>query len=556
MVKSFCQWSNRRRAPALVLVFLCGAAACLALQQTNLPAPEARDKPVAPLGPAAATNGPVKEGLTRGAAGAEQPARSSGRRTDRDAVVGVGGNAVLQESESAEAVVAIGGDAVARGKVRDAVVAVFGNAEVSGEVGHAVVAVMGNVKLLPGAKVGGQVVAVGGVVERAPEAQVGGHVQEINLGALGLPRMDWLNAWFRQCVLKLRPLAPGVGWVWAVAGVHLLVYLLVAIAFPGPVRHCVEELTRRPATTFLIGLMTKLLMPVLTLILVATGLGVFVVPFLLAALLFAGILGKAALLEYFGQQLGRVFRRAPLNPLLALILGATLLVVLYVVPVVGLLALLMTGMWALGAAVTALYSGTRREMPEPAPMSSSLPPAAYVGTAAANPPGTVPPAGIAPLPATAPGAATPAATAPPTLPPLPLRAPPPLAEACCLPRAGFWERMGAGFLDLVLVSLLGSLVGGPPLGLLVALAYFAGMWTWKGTTIGGIVLKLKVVRLDGQPVTFPVALVRGLAAAFSVVVFFLGFLWVAWDKDKQGWHDKIAGTVVVRLPQAQPLVCF
>jgi len=41
-----------------------------------------------------------------------------------------------------------------------------------------------------------------------------------------------------------------------------------------------------------------------------------------------------------------------------------------------------------------------------------------------------------------------------------------------------------------------------------------------------------------------------------VVVFFLGFLWVAWDKDKQGWHDKIAGTVVVRLPQAQPLVCF
>ncbi|HPC62336.1 MAG TPA: RDD family protein, partial [Verrucomicrobiota bacterium] len=108
----------------------------------------------------------------------------------------------------------------------------------------------------------------------------------------------------------------------------------------------------------------------------------------------------------------------------------------------------------------------------------------------------------------------------------------------------------------VLVSILSAVVGGPPLGFLVALAYFAGMWAWKGTTIGGIVLGLKVVRLDGAAVTFPVALVRGLAAAFSVVVLFLGFLWIAWDKDKQGWHDKIAGTLVLKLPRGTPLVCF
>lgn len=116
--------------------------------------------------------------------------------------------------------------------------------------------------------------------------------------------------------------------------------------------------------------------------------------------------------------------------------------------------------------------------------------------------------------------------------------------------------MGAGFLDMILVGILSGLVGKPPLGLLVMLAYFAGMWAWKGTTVGGVVLKLKVVRLDGEPITFPVALVRGLAAAFSVVVMFLGFLWIAWDKEKQGWHDKIAGTAVVRLPQTQSLMCF
>jgi uncharacterized RDD family membrane protein YckC len=56
--------------------------------------------------------------------------------------------------------------------------------------------------------------------------------------------------------------------------------------------------------------------------------------------------------------------------------------------------------------------------------------------------------------------------------------------------------------------------------------------------------------------TFVVALVRSLAAAFSVIVLFLGFLWIAWDRDKQGWHDKIAGTIVVRLPRSMPLVCL
>ena len=114
--------------------------------------------------------------------------------------------------------------------------------------------------------------------------------------------------------------------------------------------------------------------------------------------------------------------------------------------------------------------------------------------------------------------------------------------------------MGAAFLDVILVSILFGLVGGPPFGFLVVLAYFAGLWAWKGTTVGGVILKLKVVRLDGQPLTFLVALVRALAAAFSIMVFFLGVLWIAWDQEKQGWHDKIAGTVVARLPHTQSLV--
>ena len=125
--------------------------------------------------------------------------------------------------------------------------------------------------------------------------------------------------------------------------------------------------------------------------------------------------------------------------------------------------------------------------------------------------------------------------------------------------------MGAAFLDLVAVGFitemahiplgfLQAFIGGPPVFFIVALAYFAGLWAWKGTTLGGIVLKLQVVRHDGGPLTFLVALVRGLAAAFSAVVFFLGFFWIGWDRDKQGWHDKIAGTVIVKTPKGMSLI--
>jgi uncharacterized RDD family membrane protein YckC len=155
------------------------------------------------------------------------------------------------------------------------------------------------------------------------------------------------------------------------------------------------------------------------------------------------------------------------------------------------------------------------------------------GGAPSNPPGTM-------------GAAA-------TSPPYP---PANVPEAYAYPRAGFWERMGAGFLDCILLGFITALFHGSPLALLVGLVYFAGMWAWKGTTIGAVVLGLKVVRQDGYPVTLLVSVVRGLAAAFSIAVFFLGFLWIVFDREKQGWHDKIAGTVVIKMPKGTPLVMF
>ena len=88
---------------------------------------------------------------------------------------------------------------------------------------------------------------------------------------------------------------------------------------------------------------------------------------------------------------------------------------------------------------------------------------------------------------------------------------------------------------------------------ILLLAYHIGFWVWKATTVGGIICQLRVVRVDGAPLTFADALVRGLSSIFSLVVAGLGCLWILRDPERQAWHDKIAGTYVVKVPRNWPL---
>jgi uncharacterized RDD family membrane protein YckC len=124
-----------------------------------------------------------------------------------------------------------------------------------------------------------------------------------------------------------------------------------------------------------------------------------------------------------------------------------------------------------------------------------------------------------------------------------------------LPRARFWVRMGALAIDAVMVAILvGMINSGGELWLLLLATYGAVMWKMKGTTIGGIVFGLRVVRRDGRPIDWATAIVRALACFLSLVVAGLGFIWIAIDDEKQGWHDKIAGTIVVTMPKGVSLL--
>ena len=185
--------------------------------------------------------------------------------------------------------------------------------------------------------------------------------------------------------------------------------------------------------------------------------------------------------------------------------------------------------------------------------ATTVPPTPEPSAAAASPASEPPP--VAPNMSAGFGAAS--FTAPP--PPVQSYAPPPVSgpviSATTLPRAGFWIRIAAVFIDTILIGIVfGAMMHGGPIFMPALAAYAAAMWKFKGTTIGGIICGLKVVRLDDRPLDWPTAIVRSLGCFLSLAVGGLGFLWVIFDSEKQSWHDKIAGTTVVRVPKGVSLL--
>ncbi|HSE96693.1 MAG TPA: RDD family protein [Blastocatellia bacterium] len=91
--------------------------------------------------------------------------------------------------------------------------------------------------------------------------------------------------------------------------------------------------------------------------------------------------------------------------------------------------------------------------------------------------------------------------------------------------------------DLVLVSVL---------TLLLFVLNFIVLAGSNGQSAGMRILGIRIARVDGRPFTIKDAVVRHLIGyPLSMAGFFLGFLWMLWDPRQQGWHDKLARTVVV-----------
>jgi uncharacterized RDD family membrane protein YckC len=476
-------------------------------------------------------------------------------------VLQLGGAVEIAEGEEAQDAVVIFGDVHVRGTVRGDLVVVFGRATVDGEIRGSLVAPFSRIALGSGARIGGDLVAVLGELKVDSAAQIGGQRIDFSMTLLEeqLPAMEAGKAWVTQGLLWARPLPHQAGWWWGFALGCAVLYFLMALIFPRPLALSVDALETRPVVAFFLGLLVLVMVGPMLLMLAATGIGLIVVPFVLAALLVAFLFGKVAVAQYLGRELGRQLgMKFLMVPMAALLIGIGILYLVYMVPLLGLLVWSLTGMLGIGAASIALFGAFRietvasrdvpmvrgQEMRPPVATSSPL------VRGSTERPMVIEPdmEAVVPTPEQA--------VVDPEIPPqIPGQKPVfGWVEASSLPRVGFWPRLGATLIDLILIGLLVALLQRGAWFIPIWVAYHVAMWAWRGTTIGGIVLGLRVARLDGRPLDLPVALIRSLSSFLSALALFLGFFWAGWTRKKQAWHDLIAGTMIVRMPKgASPL---
>lgn len=86
----------------------------------------------------------------------------------------------------------------------------------------------------------------------------------------------------------------------------------------------------------------------------------------------------------------------------------------------------------------------------------------------------------------------------------------------------------------------------------LASVYLLFFWAHTGQTPGKAQMGVRVVRLDGEMMSWPTALRRLLGYGLSILPFLLGFAWILIDDQRRGIHDRIAGTCVVYSWDARP----
>jgi uncharacterized RDD family membrane protein YckC len=142
----------------------------------------------------------------------------------------------------------------------------------------------------------------------------------------------------------------------------------------------------------------------------------------------------------------------------------------------------------------------------------------------------------------------------------------PTAQQIMFSKVGFFRRMASILYDLLLLLALMALAttaitlpfGMPGSGWLILfqiftfeiipLLFFTGFWTRGGQTLGMRAWRLKVVREDGEDLSWRDAFRRHMAALLSCLLLGLGFLWALIDKEGLTWHDRISRTRLIRLP--------
>ncbi len=462
----------------------------------------------------------------------------------------------LGPNDSVPGVWTVLGDATIEGNVRGDVVVVLGAVRLTptASINGSLVVVGGGATVEGDARVGHELVIVGGGLDAPPTFSPGGEHVVIGTPVFGDALRD-LAPWFQRGLLFGRLIVPDLEWVWMIVAIFFFIYLVLNSAFDRPVAVSADAIAERPLGSFFGGLLVMVLaVPVFT-ILAATVVGLIVVPFLACGLVVATLVGKTAVSRAIGRGVLRPERPEGRGAAFAaFLLGFAVLTIAYMVPILGFVTWALTSVLAVGGATIALRTYMRREraVAPPPPAAPTPPPLTPAAPAAATEPT---PAEISQTPAD-----VNADVPPPTVPPMAYEPPPPpvpprfASGLAQYPRATFLDRVAAFVLDCILVAIANAILDldmhqNDGMFFFLLLVYHIAFWAWKGTTLGGIICNLRVTRTDGTDLRPVDAVVRGLSGIFSIAALGIGCLWMLQDPERQMWHDKIAGTLVVKVPK-------
>ena len=279
---------------------------------------------------------------------------------ERGSLIKVGESVTLASNERTDNIVVFGGDITVMGHVRQTVVAIGGTVRVSGSVGDAVVAVGQDVVLEAGATVDGDVIAVGGDVRRDPAASVQGDVTVVAWSGLG-ESWDEIIGFGLLAFLGLS--------IWGFLGwlvVMFVVGWLLLSLLPKPMERQTEALRTSPMHMLGWGVLAFLLFVPLIMLMVLTILGIFLIPILVLAYVYAGVIGVVVSALLLGHRLSDPLKRDSISPVAALAIGLVMLGLIRLIPVLGAIVTLILWLFGFGIILGTRF-GTRHYGPsEPA----------------------------------------------------------------------------------------------------------------------------------------------------------------------------------------------
>jgi uncharacterized RDD family membrane protein YckC len=115
------------------------------------------------------------------------------------------------------------------------------------------------------------------------------------------------------------------------------------------------------------------------------------------------------------------------------------------------------------------------------------------------------------------------------------------------------RRLVSYLIDILVLIVVFAIIGinaafiWEPLALLswvVYISYFT-YYFGMGQTPGMMVMKIKLIGDDEQPIGYKRGFIRLIGMFISSALLYIGYLWILIDRDKQGWHDKLADSYVV-----------